>query len=266
MFNGERTIYNLKLQNRMMHGLPYVTLLNTTLNESLGILHSTDVTDIPYPSLNLLVIGNGGSRETTSTRLNLMKSPHSVVNTVLNNQVPLYLRKTSDMIVYPPSDKCRLKKTLLINNIEYTAFYGYKIENYDYTNDIVTFKDIDERYVNVSELQLNTDLTIKQSENIDLTLPDKEYIADFVKIYTFFTMEEIAEIMNAMLTLNPDSDLMLTEIGLCTSKEYVTEELTENVKTQIGYFIDVSEDLQECYKEGKLDFTIETGGMEILVV
>jgi len=268
MFNAERTAYSKMIENRAKTGTVYTPILNTTLNEKFNILPNEDNSNISYPIINLLTIGSGLTNlNNQSTRLNLQTSPHTAIHAALFNHIPFYIRPVSEVVVNPPSDKLRLHKVQTINNVDYNVYYGYKISNYEYKNELVKFNNIEDEFVNVSKYDLSANDVLNPIPNNNINLTNKTYISDFIKIYTFFTLAEINEIINSFNFLFPNTDPIITEIGVCSSKEKTLPDNTiENVMTQIAYFLDVKQDLTQAKIVEKLDFYIELGDMEVIAV
>jgi len=268
MFNAERTIYNIKIQNRMKCNLNYVPLLNTTLNEKFNINPNEDTDTIKYPVLNLLTIGCGliNDIDNSNTRLNLKSSPHSPTDAALFKHVPFYLRPVSDFLTYPPSDKLRLHNIIIIDGIEYNVYYGYSITNFESKDDIIKYDNIETSYVNISKYDLSSSDVLNPTPNVNINLINKKYISDFVKIYTFFSLTEINDIINSFNILYPNEPKYITEIGVCTSKELNVNNKILNYMTQVSYFLDVKQDLEQAIINQKLDFYIEVGGMSIVTV
>jgi len=270
MYNATATMYGEKMINRAKCGLEYIPIVNTTLNEKFGILPFENNPDMFYPKINLLTIGAGlRGTDNTATRLNLMSSPHSPIDAALFEHIPFYIRKTSEVDIYPPSPKLKLKKTMLIDSIEYTVYYGYEVTNYEAKDDILTFTGIENEYVNISSLNLSEldVLNPTPKANVDLTTIIKNYVSDFIKIYTLFSTSELNEIINAFNIIKPGEPPIIKEVGVCFSKTFDTgNNYIENIQTQIMYFLDVDENLNDALEVGKLDFYIELGNMKMVVI
>ena len=270
IFNGEQTIYNIILQNRRAFGKPYVIQPNTTLNERFNVERNYDLYGVEtYPDINLITIGvRDNPVNAGSTRLQLMSSAHSAIDASLFQPTPLYMRKLDEVADNPPSEKLRLKKEYTYNGEQYLVYYGYMVSDVIYKDDIITFKNIDTEYSNISKLDTNTaDLLYPEPiGDLDITHSDHYYVGDFIKIYTFFTKEELLEIEHAMDVLYPGVTKKIAEVGVCTSYEVTLESdgRLENVGAQIAYFVDSSLDIATGIAEEKLDFFIEVGGMEIV--
>jgi len=267
MFNAERTIYSKLIENRSKVGQPYIPLLNTTLNEKFAIYPNDDNPSIKYPTINLLTIGHGLTNvNNQSTRLNMQTSPHAAIHAALFNHIPFYIRPVSEFSTNPPSNKLRLHTIETINNVDYNVYYGYSVDNYEYKNELIKFNNIESDFANVSVFDLNVNDVLNPVPNNNISLNSKAYISDFIKIYTFFSLAEINEIINSFTFLHPDIDPIITEIGVCSSKEKLFGTITENVMTQIAYFVDVKQDLNIAKIKEKLDFYIEIGDMEVIAV
>lgn len=267
MFNAERTIYNIKIQNRMMCGLDYTPLEHTTLNEKFNIKPNEDYPSIRYPLLNILTIGCGDYTNNTSgnDRLNLKSSPHKPINSSLFNHVPFYLRPVSDFNNYPPSVKLRLHKKIFIGGVEYNAYYGYSISNFDSNDKILMYSNIESTYARISELDLKTVDILNPTPKYDVDLNNSNtYISDFIKVYTFLSLTEIIDIIYAFNILYPDEPKVITEIGVCTSKEDNSGTEVVNYMTQMAYLLDVKLDLNKALIKEKMEFYIELGGMSML--
>lgn len=274
IFNGDRTIYNIKFQNSKMFNLPYKPLSNTTINEKLNILSGYqfgDIKEYPELSLNLLIIGSYGTEVNgDNTRYNLKSSKHSPIDAALFRQIPFYLRKTSEVSKYPVNPNLRLKKKLFINGEEHIAYYGYKISEVIHKKDIIEFNNIDKEYTNIKKFSTNKDMVLnpKPIKDLRMDMSINRYIGDFVKVYTFLSSKDIAEILNAAKILYPKENISeITEIGLCHGHEVELEDTSkEMVWSQISYFVDCLLDLNDGLRKNELSFYIEIGGMEILNV
>lgn len=273
LFNGANTIYNTKLQNAKMVNVPYTALLNTTLNEkfSIEVINSTGTLD-KYPELNLITIGCNVTELTNTsdiTRINLTRSRHSPLDAALFNHVPFYLRTVADSVTNPPSKNLRLKKTITINNTTYIAYYGYKLTDIQYKDDILLYNGIKDEYVNVSKLDTNSSALLNPSPKPVTQLDidrDVTYVTDFLKMYVYFTKDEVTEINNAMSTLY-GTIYKISEIGVCNSIDMTLNDGTEEqVAVQIAYFMDVDIDTTTVNTDGSINFYLDVGGMEVLVV
>ncbi len=270
IFNGSKTIYNSRLLNRMSANQDFTPLLNTTLNEKFNI--GVDYVNDPsvYPAINLLTIGSGYVDAIVSAnRLNLKTSPHKPTDAALFKHTPFYLRKLDEIGTYPPSSKLRLKKTINVNGDEYLAYYGYFLNDYETSDDVIMYSNIDQEYVNITKVDLEALDVLNPEINmaIDMgnNLTDKNFVTDPMKMILFLTREELIEIDHAMEILEePDNVHRVTEIGLCSSKSTTLNGGDEQVLTQISYFVDCIIDLKSALVDGYTSLTFELGSSSIL--
>ena len=271
IYNGNTTMYSRILANRMLMGLPYEPLPNTTLNEKFDIIpRYQEYVDIGYPKLNLLTIG-GFEKQYSEIehKIELSNGKHTPLHAALFNHIPFYLRRITETENFPVPNKLRLKKYITINEIEYVAYYGYILDEFDTDNDIMLFNNIDTDYVDVKKLDINSgnflnpvfDITsIREYENITFT-------TDFIKIPLFLSNLEVSEIANAFRIINNlnSNDGFITEMGLAVSHEITLGDGSkECVRSQMNYFVETDISLPECLENEKLSLQIELGGMEVV--
>jgi len=269
-YNGTKTIYNIKLVNKMLAGIPFKPLPNTTLNEKFDINFKYKIADNEYPKLNLLVIGSTDTIiNPNDSELMSRLSPHKVTDGALFNHIPFYMRKLSETETYPPSNKLRLKKIINYKGEEYLVYYGYAINEYEYKDDVIIYSNINTDYVSVSKYNTSNDniLFPEPSSNLNMTNDRSTYITDFFKIYIFFTKEELNEIKNAIYVMYGDNvnNVKINELGVASSIEVkVNDEYKECLYAQMNYFIDTFMEFDKHLTDTAIDFYIEVGGMEIL--
>ena len=212
-FNGLQTIYSIQLMNRMLIGKPYKPLPNTTLNELFGIEERTRKSDI-YPKINLITIGyNKNTITESTTKYKLLNNQHSATDAALFNHIPFYLRKESEINLYPIPPYLRLRKKLIINNETYIAYYGKIITEFITKNDITLLKFINDDYAKITKLDTNTEdfLHPEPNVNLDLRYGGNDFIGDFVKIYEFWDNEDIENIRHAMDVLGVEEKVIKPE-------------------------------------------------------
>ena len=272
LFNGTNTIYNIKLQNAKSIGVTYSILANTTLNEKFGIEVVDSLKPLKeYPNLNLITLGVNEEFKLSNkaTRLNLTRSRHSPIDAALFNHIPFYLRPLTEVNDNPPSDSIRLTKVINIQGVDHLAGYGYVLNDIEYKNDILVYNNVQNDYVNVSKLDTN-DATLlnpipKSTSELDLA-NNNTYVTDFLKAYVYMTELELLEIKNAMDILYTTTPT-ITEIGVCNSLIKTLENgKLENYAVQIAYFADVDIDINKAIQEKSLEFYIDLGGMDVLVI
>ena len=278
IYNGEQTIYNIRLQNYINFNLDFEPLVNTTLNEKFNILPRYKFNDGKkrYPTMNTLVIGIDKHNPLyANNKLKLKRGQHRPTDAALFNHVPFYLRPLNEVYLYPPNiERYRLRTILTIDGVDHLCFWGYFTDNFYYKNDIVKFRNVERDYVDIQRYKTsNPDiLNPKPLEEPDFTKKSTNtYLAHLVKIYTFFSDNELKEINNAIDILYPNyENKLITEVGVCSSLQIQLKDkegkfYNESIWCQMAYFIDTTFDVVKSLEKDKfLDFYIEIGGMEIL--
>jgi len=268
IFNGTKTMYSDRLKNYMSLGLHYEPLINTTLNETFVIKPRYDFNDdnIHYPKINVLVIGSDNNEPNKEiNKFNLRTSPHSPLDASLFNHIPFYLRKVSEVDMYPPSDRYVLRKNITINEELYLACYGYRMDDIVYKGDIVSFNSIDKDYVNITKIDTNDGRYLNPTprERIELYKAPDYYLGTFFKLFFFFNKDELGEMLNSFKTLYPTNPInRITEMGICSS--IYLEDDNEVVWCGIEYFIDTDYNIQDAYDKSYLEFYVEVGNSEVI--
>jgi hypothetical protein len=268
VFNGNKSIYSVRLDNYRSLGLEYSPLINTTLNEKFVInaRHNFEDNISRYPKINVLTIGTDFN--TTNTEMsvfNLKTSPHSPLDASLFNHIPFYLKKLSEVDNYPPSDKYVLRKHVVINDITYLACYGYYIEDIVYKGDVTKYANIDTDYANISKVETNDGkfLNPVPRDKIALDQQPDFFLGSFFKIFFFFNEDELKNILDVFEILYENESLKrITELGICSS--IYLEDINEVVWCTIEYFLDTDYDIEEAFNETYLEFYIEVGSSEVI--
>ena len=273
IYNATRTIYNIKLQTCMMANIPYQPLPNTTLNEKFDILEYEQQncvnnlkSDRPlYPTIKGIVIGNGGLSLLDSDIFDLKLGKHSPIDGALFNHLPFVLREENNDL--PDTDKLnyRLRKELYIDGKKYVAYYLRIIKESElfYKPDILY---VDNNKAIPSIKVLSTDRTdiLNPSPVKDNRMSTYNNTVEVYNIlrYNFQISErDMLELENVFNVLNIKNRL-ITELGFVTGIDVPLNNYKELVYSQIGFFIDLSLDLE--YLKNQNSITIEIGGGEII--
>ena len=273
IYNATRTIYNIKLQTCMMANIPYQPLPNTTLNEKFDILEYEQQncvnnlkSDRPlYPTIKGIVIGNGGLSLVDSDIFDLKLGKHSPIDGALFNHLPFVLREENNDL--PDADKLnyRLRKELYIDGKKYVAYYLRIIKESElfYKPDILY---VDNSKAIPSIKVLSTDRTdiLNPSPVKDNRMSTYNNTVEVYNIlrYNFQISErDMLELENVFNVLNIKNRL-ITELGFVTGIDVPLNNYKELVYSQIGFFIDLSLDLE--YLKNQNSITIEIGGGEII--
>ena len=273
IYNATRTIYNIKLQTCMMANIPYQPLPNTTLNEKFNILEYTQQncvnnlkSDRPlYPTIKGIVIGNGGLNLVDSDIFDLKLGKHSPIDGALFNHIPFVLREENNDL--PDTDKLnyRLRKELYINGKKYIAYYLRIIKN----NELFYKPEI----LYVDNSKTIPSIKILGTDRTDILNPSPvkdnriSTYANTVEVYNILrynfqiSSRDTLELENVFNILNIKNKL-ITELGFVTGIDVPLDNYKELVYSQIGFFIDLSLDLE--YLKNQNSITIEIGGGEII--
>lgn len=269
VFNGGQSINNIKLTNSMISGLDFVYNRNTTLNEKFKINADYNLSELEgYPKLSMITLGVGGTSITDNNRLNLKDTEHSALDCALFEHIPFYMRKTESTELYPKSTNYRLCDIIEYNGENYEVCYGYKVTDLLHSNDVVVFNSIEDTYVNMGKVDYNTNdyLSPVPKSDIELGNTPSRYITDLLKIYVFFTNDELIELENVLSILYGDTSKPITEIGVVTGHELEIDGVEVNVGSFISYFLSSNISIPDSLDAGFLDFNLEIGGMETIRV
>lgn len=270
IYNSTRTIYNIKLQTCMMAGLPYTPLSNTTLNEKFNILQFSQRTYaeeslVKYPTIQGIVIGNGGKDIVTSDLGNLRLGKHSPVDGALFNHIPFVLREENNDLSDTDRENYRLRKELYIDGTKYIAYYlkKFKEDDLEYRPEILY---VDNSNTIPSIKIFNTDRTdiLEPEPDLDNRMSVYEntiYTVNILRFYFNLSETELLELENVFNILNI-TDKLITEIGIVTGIDVDVDYGKELIYSQIAFFLDVSLNLEILDQE--LSKVIEIGGGEII--
>lgn len=238
---------------------------NTTLNEYFDIDSKTSVPENEYPILNYFTIGVGG--EPIIDGVNYRYNDHSATDVVLRNVIPFKLRRPSEDLTVKEQEDYRFKKTIIINNEEYYAYYLKKIS-------VINARD--EFFKITTDENDHSVLSIFNTKDENLLSPkplDKKAIIENAKTSTFITkniqflfnmsIDDLIEINNIIDILKLDAT-HITEIGLCSSID--NEAYINPRRTQIAYFAETGINIStKILSEKPLNIFLEVGSSEPLI-
>ena len=271
IFNGRQTLFNIILMNRMLAGLDYKPFINTTINEKLNILVRKESKE-KYPKLNTLIIGSYDKMmKKELTRLKMYQDQHNPTDAALFNQIPFFLRKPDELDKYALRDYHVLRKRVIIDDEEYIAAYGRKIERFEHKEEFTYLKYITDEYANIYRGDINhlDSLDPKPNVNLDMRFIPDTYINDFIKTYIYLDDFDINELFNVFEILKIE-DPIINEMAVCAGKwvpnvDFIGNEYIESIETQIMYFLDSDIDLtRDVADRDYIDFYVEVGGQQIL--
>ena len=270
IFNSSKTIYTAKITLSSLLNQPYRPELNTTLNEKLDCYPNHEITNPPYPVLNVITFGYSGVDMLDSNLMDLKRAKHTALDGALFKHAPFLVVPSGTVLTEDEKNKYRLKSKLEVLGIVYDAYYGIVIDRISYDDRIFKVK-INEGTSIMSPIDTKEDASILSpivKNNDNITEFTNDYILNSAMIKIQLDATEVEKLVkNIKLIEGNENDIVISEIGLCTSIEEVIDDHKESMWTQIAYFVDVSLDIQlkhpnDTYND--LEYIIDIGGMEPL--
>lgn len=265
IINASNTIYNILLQSAMLAGKEYYPLPNTTLNEKFKIYPNYTPDPYIYPTLNLITIGIGNPISKDLNLLNFKKSIHSPIDGALYNHAPLLIKPIDIELTGYESSIYRLKTIVNIDGKDYQCFYGIKINNIIYENEINIMKlsDITTGRVKYDTFTDTKILNPDPTNILDVRELTDKAIINVMKIVVEMNQTIVDNMSNAIKLLYDIDDYVINEIGVCTGIDVkIDESYTESMWTQINYFVSTDLARNIIYQIVKDDMLyIDVGGM-----
>ncbi len=265
--NSQKTIYGLDLQMAMLTGMEYKIHPNTTLNEKFEILPTATLEEGVYPRLKYYTIGVGGTDILTGLE-GYSYSKHKAIDAGLFEHVPFVLRRTYDDLLESEQRNYRFRKNVIINGIEYIAYY-LKVINHVNNRDGFYEIKVENDIAKLSLFDTNTDKLLNPSPRDPSTAiednSETKYIAKVSKLQFSLYNDELVELNNVLNILYGEGhSKYLTEIGVCSGVDNDNDEATV-VQINYHYEIDVETALT-MREEGSLVRSLEIAGAEPLVL
>lgn len=262
--NASSTIYYRLLTLHKNLGLKFKPKANTTLNEKLDIFPNMSI-GTTYPEIKYLGIGLGG----TNTAYDILKSSeHSVFDGSLFKQVPfLIVEKTKDLTV-AERKVYRLRKEVVINNIEYVEYYLKLIDNIS-EPEVYYVTKTGELTTRLEPFNFNNAAILNPTPLVKedfLNVSTETYVAVTSDVTLYLSPQELENIKLAIeIKYGVDTPHILTEMSLFTGVDYVTVNGTEALAVQPAFFQTVQYDLQSLLFSNKVVLkNIQIGGIEVL--
>lgn len=272
MNKHQQTAYGIKSLIYMLLGVTPNIGQYSTVNERLSIQPDARPTSEDKYSMNVLVVGNKGH----TTEMGVDGIPltgvqdHTATDAALYNHLPLVMRTIDDDLSPSLRQKYCLRKLVQVNNINYFAYYGLRINlNQDNVNvdllrvtksnggeEITGFvPNNDNLFPTPPELPVSgsitaSDVSIRVSAIVNLKL----------------TESEINEFVNAVKILyNGDERYaVISEFGLCTAANRIIEvegsngtiNFNEAIATQVYAFTMEHKALYYNTQDLSIDFDV----------
>jgi len=269
VINSQRTVYGLELQLSKLLDRPYTIRSNTTLNEKFSINTDVQADSGTYPGLKYYTIGVGGvGLAGGSDVYNFSK--HKPTDAALFEHIPFVMRDVNNDLVGSERLKYRFRKVLLINGVEYAAYYLKLIDNNYTVNDIYTV-DVTNEISKLSKFDTNnSDLLNPTPRNPISSLlgnTSAKYVTAAAKIKFSLTKTEIEEVNNVIKLLYGNVTKALTEIGVCSGVEASLNSEPIAVNVQINFHFEVELLTQlDTNVNNEIHRSLEIGGTEPLVL
>lgn len=268
VLSSQRTIHWLSILLDMSVGKQFNILPNTSLNEKFNIDTDLHTPEGLYPKLNYFSIGVGGEPITDATD-SYKYSRHSVIDGALFNQIPFALKLPEEDFTSEVASKYRFRKSVIIDNTEYIAYYLKTIGDTELRDFYYEIKTIDGQstlgvYNNNTDKILNP-VPINKS-NILNNINNASYISKLIKFFFTLTALEVDELYNVINILNLDASY-ITEIGICSGYDMEVDGDIKAVDTQLAYVLDTNLFLAtDMLSEETINLWLEVGGSEPLMV
>lgn len=285
MFNSQRTLYGTDLALCQSFGLEYNFKQGTTLNNFLDVLPKEQYPTGVYPTIKYICIGNGGDTNIDGT--NYPFSQHQAKDAGLFNMVPFIARKLTEDLEDYDRKKYRLRKVLMVDDVEYVFYFLRVIDSGDIVQDEnfmqFTHSDTQEEVMQpVDFVNSTTILRPVPVNKVDLiSAGNTNYITKLLVLKLYFSQSEIEEINNAInlysrtkLGMDDSPVNIITEIGVCHGVDKIVTEgknYTEAIGVQINVHLGTSLETA-MYLNNNMDSSegitksISFGGMEPLYV
>jgi hypothetical protein len=264
IINSQKTLWALDLSSHQMLGTPYKIMPNTSLNQKFDILPDAEVGDV-YPTIKYFALGVGGADIINDSSLN--HSLHKPIDAALFEHIPFVMRPVTDDL--QPEDKLnyRFRTIEIFNGISYACYYLRVIDNTEMKSGLYEIHTSDD----ISSLGYfdtnRTDLLNPIPRVVDnyTTPSENTYVARVVKLLFELSVLE-KQYIKDVIDIRFAGNRILTEIGVCSGTDVVTDIGTEAKSVQINYFIKVDIDMiEEIVNDGAFVRNIEIGGSEPLI-
>ena len=265
MFKTVKTVYLEQLEVNRDLGLPYAPLQNTTLNEKFNI---TATSSEEYPTLQYYTIGLHYKSLTDVNNLDFNKIQHSTLDSSVYIPIPFLLKEANVGLTDLEKSKYFLRTKLTINNTEFIACYGKKIDSIANDSKLYDIVKDDTYGVELLSIPDNRYLNPIPRENIDIYGTKLNYVAVSLKLKVTIDKIEALNIRNAINLLYPNrpdtNKYEIGEIGFVFGKSGVSNGDSEIADAQIGYFLKSNMILNDLIldKEEVLTAQINIGGMK----
>lgn len=266
VLSSQRTIHWLSIILDMSIGKRFKALDNTTLNEKFELDTDLHIEEGSYPTLKYFTIGVGGEPITDASDVYKF-SRHSAIDGSLYNQIPFAIKLPDEDLTLLEQAEYRFKKKILIDNVEYFAYYlkvipkpdlrdfYYEITTDEGTSTLGVFNNNTDKILNPEPIEKHNRLT-----NVE----QAKYISKLIKFFFILNKNEVDNLLEVISLLNLDAT-HINEIGICSGKDVEIDNMMHAVDVQMAYIMDTDLFLAtDMLSDEKINLWLEVGGSEPL--
>jgi hypothetical protein len=220
-----RTLQGSACQTALLLGLPYALAENSTLNEKFNIESDATLNNV-VPWVQYFCIGDHGHRVITGADGIPYTSPinHRASDAALFNHLPFLLREADDDLTIDQRAPYALRKTILVNNVSYIAYYLKRIDVSRVAIELQHTSVVDGVATRTPFEYNNSNLNPTHPElpNTGVITTDGNYLTSSAIITVFLDEKDVEELVNVALILyGTEQRALISEIGLCSGIDRV---------------------------------------------
>ena len=249
---SKKTIWGISKANHDATGIPYTPEPNTTINEKLGI-HINTVSNFPS-LLRYFVLGVGGP---------IVHEVTIATDAALYEQVPLAVVPVTQDLTASVRARYALRKNVIINGINYIAYYAYKFTASDIEHinmEIVTNNGTS----NLLPLDTNTSKFLNPDPH--RVTNNNSAVVSISRVKFYLTSSDVIRLNEALAIVYGTNAPIIREMGICSGKEFTGDDgITDVCELQMHHYLKIdsneriaSSNNEEYYRH------IEIGGAEPL--
>lgn len=261
-----KTIYFAALQAAYSGNYSHIILPNTTLNEKYGVGKSNVLTT---PVLKYFGVGLKSGIQTLKDGVyDFTYDQHEGKDGNVFIPIPIRLVPLETDLEEPIKRKYRMRKEMIINGIQYVAYYLKVLTDVNHGSYLEVTMDekndgVITRWSSVDSTILNP---IPKRNNVTITQENFKALA-YTKPYTMsLDSEDIVSMINASKLLYDDDTPEIGEYMVCSGVESTS--IIGNVEAdgvQASVFINQNVKLEDALSMG-YDYIFELGGLELMKV
>ena len=273
MENITRTVYSAHLQTCQLLQLPYLPLVNTTLNEKFNVNVRMTLNPGEIPAAKYMAIGRGGVSLSIGNDNTPVLTPmqHQPTDAALFDHIPFILRPVTDDLSSEDRLKYRLRVIRSFGGVSYACYYlkvldlsstTVELNNIVVNNNTTTITTFTPTLAN-----LNPTPAPLVSEGQNITTG--EYVSASAVTPFNLTSDDINEILNScQIMYNNTNYALISELGVCSGIDRIisgnfngtTSSYTEVGVAQIMSFVNVF--YAASFANSGIDLELDIGNTE----